>query len=272
MNSDIRVAAAVMKSIPGRPDINLSRMREMVRSAAEDGVEILCFPEACITGYGIDPGVGDFAEPVPGPSCDAVLDTARQSGVTVLAGLIEKGEHGALYLTQFVASPDGISGIYRKTHLGPPEKGLFEAGNDVPVFRDRGAAFGIGLCYDGHFPEFAARLAVKGADILFYPHASPRGGPEQKAQRWSRYLSARAVDNGVFVVACNQAGDHPGGLSFPGTALIFDPRGRCIEKHVDGSEKIVTAVLSAEELNELRKHLMAYFLPHRRPELYGKGE
>ena len=133
-----------------------------------------------------------------------------------------------------------------------------------------GAAFGIGLCYDGHFPEFAARLAVKGADILFYPHASPRGGPEQKAQRWSRYLSARAVDNGVFVVACNQAGDHPGGLSFPGTALIFDPRGRCIEKHVDGSEKIVTAVLSAEELNDLRRHPMAYFLPHRRPELYDK--
>ncbi len=72
---------------------------------------------------------------------------------------------------------------------------------------------GIQLCYDAHFPELSTRMAVNGADIIFMPHASPRGTPSQKLTSWLRHLTARAFDNGVFIVACNQNGDNQKGCS-----------------------------------------------------------
>ena len=139
MNSDIRVAAAVMKSIPGRPDINLSRMREMVRSAAEDGVEILCFPEACITGYGIDPGVGDFAGTRPRPFLRRGAGYGPAIGSNRPCGASSrKANTGRCILRNSSHRLTGFPGFTAKRISAPPEKGLFEAGNDVPVFRDRG--------------------------------------------------------------------------------------------------------------------------------------
>jgi predicted amidohydrolase len=81
------------------------------------------------------------------------------------------------------------------------------------------------------------------------------------------------MDNGVFVVACNQTGKNPFGLSFPGVGLIMDPRGRMISKAVGWEEGMILATLKEEVLRDVRHHPMAYYLRHRRPELYcGKAK
>jgi N-carbamoylputrescine amidase len=120
-------------------------------------------------------------------------------------------------------------------------------------------------------------LALKGAEIIFCLHASPRGKPEQKHRSWLRHLTARAYDNGVFVVACNQTGangdglEFPGigdGLEFPGIALVLNPSGEVIAEHVSGEEGVLFADLRAADLAHVRENRMRFFLPNRRPALY----
>ena len=124
------------------------------------------------------------------------------------------------------------------------------------------------LCYEAHFPEISTVMALKGAEIIFMPHASPRGTPSQKLDSWLRHLTARAFDNSVFVIACNQNGDNQRGLKFPGLALIIDPSGAVINKNISGEEGIAIADLKADTLEAVRGHRMRYFLPNRRPEMY----
>jgi N-carbamoylputrescine amidase len=111
-------------------------------------------------------------------------------------------------------------------------------------------------------------MAVAGADIIFIPHASPRGTPTEKLNSWMRHLTARAFDNSAFIVACNQVGDNQNGLQFPGVAVTIDPSGEVIEKNIGDIDAMIIADLKADDLEAVRGHRMRYFLPNRRPELY----
>jgi N-carbamoylputrescine amidase len=169
-------------------------------------------------------------------------------------------------------TPTGILGIYRKLHIAPPEKSVFDAGKNIPVFDAGGIRFGIQLCYDAHFPELSTHMALAGADVIFIPHASPRGTPAEKRDSWLRHLPARAFDNGVFVVACNQVGDNRTGLTFPGVAVVIGPDGRVVATDFGGREGLLVADLDAGLLAAVRSHPMRYFLPHRRPDIYTRSE
>ena len=182
--------------------------------------------------------------------------------------MAEQDTQGRVFASHLVVTPRGIAGIYRKIHIAPPEGNVFTAGNTVPVFEIKGVKLGIQLCYDVHFPELSTRMAIDGADVIFMPHASPRGTPQQKFSSWMRHLSARAFDNGLYVIACNQTGNNQSGLDFPGLAVIMDPAGRVIKKDIDGKENMVVTDLNAGELEKVRGHRMRYFLPNRRPDLY----
>jgi N-carbamoylputrescine amidase len=83
-----------------------------------------------------------------------------------------------------------------------------------------------------------------------------------------RHLPARAFDNGLYVVACNQTGNNQSGLNFPGLSVILDPAGRIIKKNIGGKEDMIVADLRAEKLKKVRGHRMRYFLPNRRPDIY----
>ncbi|MFO7598934.1 MAG: nitrilase-related carbon-nitrogen hydrolase, partial [Candidatus Desulfacyla sp.] len=111
-------------------------------------------------------------------------------------------------------------------------------------------------------------MALMGADIVFIPHASPRGTHGEKLESWMRHLPARAFDNGLFVVACNQVGPCGDGITFPGVAVVFGPDGRVLAQYVGMKEHILYAELKDEILQDVRTHRMRYFLPGRRPSLY----
>ena len=83
-----------------------------------------------------------------------------------------------------------------------------------------------------------------------------------------RHLAARAFDNGLFVVACNQIGENDKGLHFPGISMIIGPSGNVIEKNLSNTESLMITDLKSETLIRVREHRMRYFLPNRRPELY----
>ena len=265
---DLRVAVVVMRSELGETSDNLKRVKAWVGKAASEGAGLVCFPELNLTGYSVHEIVRSIAEPIPGPSSQAIVEMARESGILVLAGLVERDKEGRIFASHLVASPEGLEGVYRKCHLGPFEQSLYCAGDSLPVFTFKGIGFGIQLCYDNHFSEQSTLLALKGAHILFCPHASPRGTPEKKQRSWLRHLTARAYDNGVFVVACNQTGNNKEGLEFPGLAMVLNPSGEVIAEHVSVKEGVLFADLRAAELAHVREDRMRFFLPNRRPELY----
>lgn len=268
----IRIAAVVFHSPRNQTAANLERMDDWVAAAAREGAGIVCFPEMNITGYGVDAGIRDGAEPLPGEIGARLCSLAGRHRTVILAGLAERDEKGRVYASHVVATPEGGHGLYRKLHIAPPEKAVFAPGQGIPVFDAGGIRFGIQLCYDAHFPELATRMALDGAEVIFMPHASPRGTPEEKRASWLRHLPARAFDNGVFIVACNQAGASGAGLAFPGLALAIGPDGRVIAETAPAPEGLLLADLDAARLDDVRRHPMRYFLPHRRPELYPRDK
>jgi N-carbamoylputrescine amidase len=139
---------------------------------------------------------------------------------------------------------------------------------ECPVFSFGKARFGIELCFDGHFPELSTLLALKGAEVIFIPHASPRESAAEKKMRWLRYLPARAYDNSVFLVACNLLGETESGLAFSGSALILGPKGEVLAESQDGGEEVILADLKGETLQKVRDNSRGFFLGRRRPEIY----
>jgi N-carbamoylputrescine amidase len=268
MFNSVRVAAVIFNSPRNHSRENLERMDGWVAAARREGAEIVCFPELNITGYGIDPGIRASAQSLPGGTGQHLCVLSERHQMVILAGLVEKGGDGRVFASHLVAGPHGWLGAYRKLHIAPPEKSTFDAGQGAPVFEAAGIRFGIQLCYDAHFPELSTRMALDGAEVIFMPHASPRGTPKEKRNSWMRHLPARAFDNGVFVVACNQTGDNGAGLTFPGLAVAIGPDGRVIATETGGQEGLLVADLDADRLAAVRSHPMRYFLPNRRPDVY----
>ena len=266
---DIRIAMVACRARLGETRQNLQNAKAWIHRAHSAGADIVCFPELSLTGYGNFTQVDSLAIDLQGAATEQISAAARKSGITVLAGFVEKNGKEKPFATHCVFGPDGDMAPYRKLHLAPPEQPYFSPGGTVHVFKHPKTAFGIQLCYDAHFPELSTAMALKGADIIFVPHASPHGDARMKHASWMRHLPARAFDNGLFVAACNQCGNNGvEGFSFAGNAMVLDPSGRILGKKTDGQEALLVADLRAADLDHVRKHRMRYFLPNRRPELY----
>jgi N-carbamoylputrescine amidase len=268
MNNDIRIAAVILNCPVGRISDNLDRMAGWVQAAKKQDADLVCFPEMNVTGYSTRADIKNVAESVPGAISQSVLTLAQEFNIAIFAGLAEADLAGRVYASHLVATDRGLAGVYRKVHIAPPESQIFAAGDAIPLFDISGLRLGIQLCYDAHFPELSTRMATEGADAIFMPHASPRGTPAEKFDSWMRHLSARAFDNGLYVIACNQTGNNQNGLNFPGIALVLNPSGHILKKDIGGKENMIVADLKADELEKVRGHRMRYFLPHRRPDLY----
>ncbi len=265
----LRVALAVQKCIPGALEQNLTATRNAITQAAAEKADMILFPEMNLTGYMADPKIRSIAISRHSPILQTLSEDADRFGMCILAGLAEQTETHHIYASHLVFSPCRPGQGYRKIHRAPNEKTYFSSGNTIPVFEYKGMVFGIQLCYDAHFPELSTAMALKGADIIFIPHASPRGSSREKFQSWMRHLTARAFDNGVFVVAVNQTGDNSRGLIFPGLALVIGPDGNIASKFIDARETIHLVDMDLTALDRVRSHRMRYFLPHRRPDLFG---
>jgi N-carbamoylputrescine amidase len=268
MQADIRIAAVIFEAPFGQVRENLQRMEAWVAQAKKRQVDAICFPELNITGYHPQSQIAGLAEEIPGPISRHLVRAAKAGRCMILAGMLETDAQGGIYASHLAVSGEGLLGVYRKTHIAPPELNQFAAGDTVPLFEFRGVKFGIQLCYDAHFPELSTRMALEGADLIFMPHASPRGTPEEKIASWSRHLTARAFDNGLFVVACNQCGDNRKNLRFPGIAMVIGPDGGIMARRSSSREAMLVFDLKAQLLESVRGHPMRYFLPSRRSDLY----
>ncbi|UWG98417.1 amidohydrolase [Dehalobacter sp. DCM] len=259
-----------MEAIVGQTQANLAKIICLAEEAAGNGVDILCFPEMSLHGYSTREAV-KLAEPISGDNVRKISECAVRLGMTLLVGMAEETGSGKPYLTHIVAFASGEIGAYRKTHLGRSESNYFTPGQEFPVFQSHGTNFGIGICWDWHFPEVGTIYSLKGAEVLFAPHASPKIIGDRK-EIWLRYLRARAYDNSVYFGACNLLGQNGMGQEFQGGALLLNPKGEILAEQFNG-KGILTCELAAEPINCLRQRKSKtmkelFFLAYRQKDLY----
>ena len=172
---NIRAASVQFNHVPGDKAANMAKIRAFVQAAAEQKVELLVFPEMCITGYWHLRHLGRaeieaLAEPVPaGSSTQELLGMAQEYKMTIGAGLIERADDGQLYNTYVVAMPNGQTAHHRKLHCFISEH--MASDNEYTVFdMPQGCRAGILICYDNNLGENVRITALKGAEILLAPH------------------------------------------------------------------------------------------------------
>ncbi|WP_434510678.1 nitrilase family protein [Desulfitobacterium sp. AusDCA] len=272
MKKDIRVGLVQLRAEVGETRRNLKRICDWAQKAAQQGINFLCFPESALHGYSPKDaqGLGDSSD-------SSIIKELRQCasdlGLTLLVGMVEQAKQGQKpYLSQIIVSPNQEPAFYRKVHLGRSERDYFTPGTEFPVFEAEGIRFAVGICWDWHFPEMAGIYSLKGAELLFAPHASPVAAGDRK-EIWLRYLGARAYDNSVYLGACNLVGPNNRGKEFSGGALLFGPKGEVLAENFKTGEELLAADLSAERLNLLRSPQRgsmkdSFFLADRRKELY----
>lgn len=297
---NIRVAAVQFEHAPGDKAANLAKIRHFVKQAADQGVEIIAFPECCITGYWFLRHLNyaeltALAEPVPdGPSSQELLALSKKHGLTVGAGLIEVQSSGLLHNTYVVAMPNGTCEQHRKIHafVSP----FLTSGSAYTVFNTpHECRAGVLTCYDNNIGENVRITALMGAEILLAPHQtggctstnphtmgvidrrlweereSNPGAIEAelrgpKGREWlMRWLPARAHDNGLFLIFANGVGADDDEIR-TGNAMILDPYGRILAETWKAGDGMVVADLDASLLEESTGRR---WIRTRRPELYG---
>jgi N-carbamoylputrescine amidase len=264
----IKTALVVQNCTAGNYEKNLESTLNFITIALKKGASLIVFPEMNLTGYVVNDDIHTIARPVTEDMLTLFKRMAQTSNVTLLVGLAEKAPDKRIYASHFIFKPDGSSDVYRKIHISPFEKKYYSAGNTISVFKTSGLMFGIQLCYDAHFPELSLAMALKQADVIFIPHASPRGSSQEKYDSWVRHLRARAFDNGVYIAALNQTGDNGKGLLFPGLCLFIGPDGHVAYKSIDNAEGVHLISIEKTLLINVRSHPMKYFLPSRRTDLF----
>jgi predicted amidohydrolase len=287
----IRVAAVSMNGLLGQPEKILNEMEAWCRQAADEGAELVLFPELLIHGH-CTPNTWELAEAVPeGESLARLVGLAARYGLFLSVGLSEK-ENDLVYNTQVLVGPQGYLGKQRKIHLSRDEVLYYKGGRELPVIDIGKCQLGTIICYDNQFPELARILALRGADLLLMPHAARRkmwdDTPESiAAARQSSYeyfvsgYAMRARENACFVLLADQAGragtvdtyppDSPSQPHHAGAALAFDPAGQLIAQSQREliQDEMIVCDFDAEALALQRSH-PNYTLKTRRPELFGE--
>jgi len=255
----LRIALVQMESRVGDKEANLRKTASFAEAAGRNDADIVCFPEMSVSGYS---GHAALAEPVPGPSAEAISRMASENGIVISAGLSETSPTGKPFVSQIIVGPDGLIGVHRKAHLGSTEV-YFSPGSELRTFDIPKARLGVLLCWESRVPEAALELAMQGAEIVLMPFASPA---KERRASWMRILPARAADGGMFVAACNQRG------RFSGGAMVIGPRGEVVAEDFGDADSMLLADLDPSGLDRLRSGRGrmgdAFALASRRPELY----
>lgn len=253
----VRVAVLQMVSVPGEVAQNVDRLVALVEEYGPH-VDLVVAPELATTGYDLDvlgARGAELAEPADGATGSRLREVAARVRATLVVGFLER-EGEQVYDSLLMVTPDGPIGVYRKSHLYPPELEVFAAGESLGVVSTPAGVLGPLVCFEHAFPEVATTLALAGAQILVIPSAVPLDYEHLIHLR----TRARAQDNQVFAIGCNMTGH-----GFAGRSLVADPRGEVLAEA--GNEPTVLVVeldLAASRSERGREPSLRM----RRPELY----
>lgn len=223
-------------------ETNTAAILRMAAEAAQKGVDLLVFPEMCLTGYNPKTlGQSSFEN-----NLASALDKISQSATELNIGLIIGRAclcDDQLYNTASVILPGGTVHTYYKNYLTAAEEKYFTAGTQPLSFDFRGHSFGVIICRDQNYPELA-QATCREAEALFIlsAHYYKPAEARWKVDKNRALPITRAVENRCYVLLANTVGSHIGMVSL-GNSLIADPEGVLVVLADETSETIITCDL-----------------------------
>lgn len=246
---------------------NLTTAAAYVARAQRAGASLVVFPEVFMNHYPSGTPIEQMeTESLEGPFVGAMRDLAHQYGMWCVFGMRETAADGsprAFNTTVVVRDTGEVAGVYRKTHLydafGARESDRVQPGDTLfePIASPWGC-LGVFVCYELRFPEIAREQVARGADILIVPSGWVRG--PMKEYHWEHLIVTRALENTVFLAACDQVSDY-----YCGRSVVVDPMGVQVVVGGEVPQLLVTTIDTAR-IAEVRAKLPS--LQHRRPALY----
>jgi nitrilase len=253
----------------------LQKVRDLASDAAKRGAKIVVFPEAFLSGYPKGSSFGavvgsrtdagreeyrlywESAVDVPGPGVDFLSRVARENGIYLVIGIIER-DRGTLYCTVLHFAPDGgFLGKHRKLMPTAAERLIwgFGDGSTLPVYDTPHGKVGSVICWENYMPLLRTAMYAKGIEIWCAPTADGRDS-------WIPSMQHIAFEGRCFVLSCNQfsrrsdfpadfpcaLGDDPSTVISRGGSCIVDPFGALLAgPHYDG-ETILTAEIDRGQI------------------------
>lgn len=283
----------IQMSCSDLPERNLAKALDRIREAAAGGAQIICLQELFRSLYFCQEesaDLFDLAEPIPGPSTQALSELAAELGVVIVGSLFEKRAPGVYHNTAVVFDADGaLLGMYRKMHIPDDplyyEKFYFTPGDlGFKTFDTRFGRIAPLVCWDQWYPEAARSAALRGAQLLLYPTAIG-WHPAEKAEwgdrqrdAWKTIQRSHAIANGLYVAAVNRVGvetpllgsdSQPAGyqgIEFFGESFVAGPLGDIIAQ-AGSDEQCLIVECDFRRIEETRRGWP--FLRDRRIDAYG---
>ena len=253
-------AAAIQFNVkPGDVDANLAYVREALPRVATQGANLVVLPEMWSSGFAYRE-LNQLALRTAG-IVEELLALSRKLKL-VIVGSMPEPNGDKVFNTVYVADNGTLAGAYRKIHLFSlmGEDRAFSGGDSWLLADTSIGKIGVIICYDLRFPELSRRLAVEGAQVICVPAQWPR--PRQ--EHWRALLLARAIENQLFVVACNACG-MIGKLDFFGMSMIIGPKGELLAEGGVNEGEII-APLAMQAMVDWRAQIPCF--NDRRPDLY----
>jgi N-carbamoylputrescine amidase len=280
MPARVNVALIQAKGDP-RKDVNVERGLSRIADAAQAGAHIVCLQELFAGQYPCQSEEHvrfDEAEPIPGPTSEALAAAAKRLGIVLVSSLWERRAPGLYHNTAVIFDADGsTAGMYRKMHIPDDplyyEKFYFTPGDlGFRAFDTKFGKIGVCVCWDQWYPEAARLTALAGAQIIFYPTAigwlpdekDVYGQSQHSA--WETMMRSHAIANGVFIAAPNRTG-REGSLEFWGASFVADPNGNVLARASHDQEETLLVECDLDRLDVVRTHWP--FLRDRRIDAYG---
>ena len=266
-------AAAIQLNSTDDVDANVEVAERLLRAAARDGAELAVLPEKwSLLGSG--ERMAELAEPLDGPVIAAARSWARELGIHLIAGSVAERVPGRdkLSNTSLLIDPDGeVVATYRKIHMFDVDVGgvaYRESAHELPGDEivaapvAEGLIVGLTVCYDLRFPELFRILALGGATAITVPSAFTA---VTGRDHWEVLLRARAIENGLFVIAAGQVGTAAPHYESWGHSMLVDPWGKVLDSIASGEGHAI-AELDVTELDRVRSRVPA--LANRRGDAY----
>lgn len=249
---------------------NIQAILDRLDSAAQNGAEVIVFPECAVTGYCFDSleEAMPYAEGIPGAATERIGRAAKERNCTAVVGMLER-ERDRVYNAAAVIAPEGVLGSYRKVHLPflGVDRFVTHGDSPFPLFAIPGGQLGINICYDCSFPEAGRVPKLKGAEVLAIPTNWP-----VDSDSWEHIPKVRAIENHMIVAVADRVGEERG-FRFAGHSQIIDFTGKVFAEAGESEQVVLYAEvdLAAADRNRIfripGKHEIDR-IADRRPEVY----
>ena len=281
--NDLHVAAVQLNAILGKPEQNLAAHRKFIERAARANADLICFPELSISGHFCHPDSWKDSESLDGRSVNQLCKWAREFDIIISAGIAERIGSAACN-AQVIVGPKGLIGRQHKIHPSRDEYFYYRGGSELLIFDIGKARIGICICYDIMHPEVSRVLALKGAEVILFPHAARCGSWKEVGKRQALVVrenqdlmkmicATRCYDSVAFGVYNNQSGNavpdrkepvavHAGGI------LLLDPLGKVIKESKANRIGVEEMTIVEFKAADREKLLPSAKLTQRRAEIF----